>query len=319
MRAFLFLALLILAPSAVAQSASLSGTVVDASGATLAGAHLSLRAPADSTARETLAGPNGDFSFPDVAPGPFSLTISAKGFAAKTIDGKFLPGQPMTLAAITLTVETLNTEVNVTQTQVEIADAQIHIAEQQRLIGLVPNYFVSYEQDAAPLNVRQKFELTWKTFLDPSSFVITGAIAGTAQARSSYKGFGQGAQGYAKRYGASYLDFVTSLALESVVLTTVFKQDPRYFYKGTGSTQSRVIHAVSRSVLCRGDNKRTQFCYSSFIARFASGALTNLYYPSADRNGAGTIIQNGAIGIGADALGNLFQEFVARRITRRKP
>lgn len=82
---------------------------------------------------------------------------------------------------------TITTEVNVTQTQAEIAELQIKEAETQRLIGLVPNYFVNYNRDAVPLNSKQKFELTWKTFLDPSAFVINGIIAGRGRPKTRTK------------------------------------------------------------------------------------------------------------------------------------
>src|SRR5260370_23776698 len=218
-----------------------------------------------------------------------------------------------------MALDVVTTEVNVTQTQAEIAQEQIKQEEQQRLIGLVPDYFVTYNPDAAPLNAKQKLELTWKTFFDPSSFVITGISAGIGEARNTHKGFGQGAAGHGKRYGASYADFVTGSLIEKVVMPTIFKQDPRYFYKGTGSTRSRIFYAISWSLICQGDNKQAQFCYSSFISRFASGALTNYYYPAANRDSAGVVVQNAFISIGGDAIGNLFQEFLARRLTRKKP
>lgn len=125
-------------------------------------------------------------------------------------------------------------------------------------------------------------------------------------------------QGYAKRYGAAFADYGTSLLLEKVVTATIFKQDPRYFYKGTGTNRSRAFYAISRTFVCRGDNKKDQFCYSSLIDRFGTGFVTNYYYPAADRDTAGVILRNSIIGIGFDALGNLFQEFVARKITRKR-
>ena len=99
----------------------------------------------------------------------------------------------------------------------------------------------------------------------------------------------------------------------------MFKQDPRYFVKGAGTKRSRFLYAISRSVICQGDNRKAQFCYSSFISRFGSGFLTNYYYRPADRNSTGVVVQNATIGIGGEALGNLFQEFIARKITRKKP
>ncbi len=149
--------------------------------------------------------------------------------------------------------------------------------------------------------------------------MITGVIAGASQAQNRYPGFGQGGQGYAKRYAASYANYVTGSVMERVVLATVFKQDPRYFYKGTGSTRSRIFYALSRSVICQGDNSKAQFCYSSVISHSASNALTNYYYPAVDRNSAGVTVENAAIGIGAKAIANVVQELIARKLARKKP
>jgi hypothetical protein len=313
------LALLAVAPLAFGQQGTITGMVFDASGASVAHAKVKLSLDHGGPGQETQSADSGDFTFANVSAGPFHISFTAAGFAARTIAGELHAGETLKLPQTVLALATVTTEINVTQTQAEIAESQIKEAETQRLIGLVPNYFVNYNRDAVPLNSKQKFELTWKTLLDPSAFVINGIIAGSWQAQNTYKGFGQGAQGYAKRYGASYADFGTSLVIEKVALTTAFKQDPRYFYKGTGSNRSRFLYAVSRSVICQGDNRKAQFCYSSVINGFASGFITNYYYPAADRNTNAQVVQNAAIGIGIDAFANVFQEFVARRITHKKP
>lgn len=308
-----------MAPLAFSQQGTIIGTVVDTSGASVAQAQVKLSLDSRGPEQETQPADGGGFSFSNVAPGPFHLTFTAQGFAVKTIAGELHAGETLNLPQTALAIDTLNTAVTVTQSQVEIAEAQIKVEEKQRIAGAVPNFFVTYDHDAAPLNARQKLELTGKTWLDPSAFVINGAIAGVWQAQNTHKGFGQGAQGYAKRYGASFADYGTSLLLEKVVMPTIFKQDPRYFYEGIGTKRSRVFYAISRTFVCRGDNKKDQFCYSSFINRFGTGLVTNYYYPAADRDKAGVILRNSTMGIGFDALGNLFQEFVARRITRKRP
>lgn len=307
-----------LALPAFCQPGTIAGVVVDASGASIARAQVRLILDGRGPDQETRSTDNGAFSFSNVAPGPYRLTFTASNFAAKAFSGEVQPGETVNLPPAALALDTVTTEVIVTQTQAEIAEAQVKIAETQRFAGLVPNYFVNYDPDAVPLNAKQKLELTWKTYLDPSAFVINGVIAGVWQAQNTNKGFGQGAEGYAKRYGAAFADYGTALMLEKFVMPTIFKQDPRYFYKGTGTKSSRLLYAISRSVICRGDNKRDQFCYSSFLNRFASGFLTNYYYPAADRNSSLVVVRGAAIGIGADALGNVFQELVARKITRRK-
>ena len=290
---------------------------MDTSGAAVARAQVKLMLEGRAPDQETLSAESGEFSFANVPAGAWRLSFGAKGFALKTATGEIKPGETLNLPPTALAIDEVRTEVNVSLTQAELAQAQIKVEEKQRLVGLVPNFFTSYDHDAAPLNAKQKLELTARTWLDPSAFVINGMIAGVWQAQNFHKGFGQGAQGYAKRYGASFAEYGTGLLLEKTVMPAIFKQDPRYFYKGTGTTRSRVLYAISRTLICRGDNKHDQFCYSSFIERFGEGFLTNYYYPSADRDKSGVILRNAVTGIGIDALGNLFQEFVARKITRK--
>ena len=318
-RLILLLLLLGLCPYGLfAQEGTVRGHLVDPTGAAIVTAQIRLSFAGENNPHETLSGPLGDFSFQGLRPGQFQLSFTAAGFAPKTTTGELHTGENLQLPPIELPLSTVSTSVSVTQTQEEIAEGQVKQAESQRLVGLVPNFFINYNSDAAPLNTRQKFQLTWKTLIDPSAFVINGVIAATWQAQNTYPGFGQGAQGYAKRYGASYADFATSLVLEKVALTTTFRQDPRYFYKGTGSRGSRLRYALSRSVICQGDNRQPQFCYSSVLSGIASGFITNYYYPEHDRNSNGVVLQNAAIGIGIDAVVNVFQEFFFRSITREK-
>ena len=314
----LLLTLLSLAAAAFAQQGTISGTVVDSSGASIAHAEIELSLNGRAPDRQTRSGDSGEFSFSNVDTGSYRLSFDAKGFALKTLAGDLTAGETLNLPPTALAVDTVTTAVNVSLTQVELARAQIKVEEKQRLLGVLPNFFTTYDYDAAPLNAQQKLELTAKNWFDPSSIVINRIIAGVWQAQNTHKGFGQGGQGYAKRYGAGFADYGTSLLLENVVTTTIFKQDPRYFYKGIGTKRSRALYAISRTFVCRGDNKKDQFCYSSFIDRFGTGFVTNYYYPAADRDKAGVILRNSTIGIGFDALGYLFQEFVAQKITRKK-
>jgi hypothetical protein len=177
---------------------------------------------------------------------------------------------------------------------------------------------VTYIPDAAPLDTKQKFQLAWKTTVDPVTFGITPAAAGLEQATNQYGGYGQGAQGYGKRYGAGYADLVTGTFIGSAILPSLLKQDPRYFYKGTGSTGSRILYAIANSVICKGDNKRWQANYSGILGNLASGGISNLYYPANDR-GAGLTFENTLIGVGTTAAANVIQEFFIRKLTPNIP
>ena len=314
----LWFALLALTSVGFGQQGSIRGTVIDSSGASIAGAEVRLSLDGRAPDQETKSVDSGEFSFADVAAGSYRLSFSAAGFAVKTISGELPAGQTLSLPPTALDIDSISTAVTVTQTHAEIAQEQIKVEEQQRLLGVIPNFFTSFDPDVVPLNTKQKFELTGKSWLDPAAFVINGMVAGAWQHQNVRKEFGQGVQGYAKRYGASLADHGTGLLLEKTVMTTIFKQDPRYFYKGTGSYGSRALYAASRTLICRGDNKKNQLCYSSLLSRFAAGFITNYYYPAVDREKPGVILQNSASGIGFEALGFLFKEFASKKITFKR-
>lgn len=272
-----------------------------------------------SSRQEVLSGDNGQFSFANVAAGPFQLTVTSGGFETQTSSGTVHAGETCIVPPITLAVATAITEMRVGLSRADVAEEQIKDEEKQRVMGFVPNFYVSYVPDAAPLSSKQKFKLAWKTTVDPVSFGLIGFIAGVQQAQDDFSGYGQGAQGYAKRYGASYANFVSGTFIGSAILPSLLKQDPRYFYKGSGTTRSRILYAVANSVICKGDNGNWQPNYSSIVGNLAAGGISNLYYPAKDRDGAGLTIESGAIGIGATAAANLIQEFLIRKLTSHVP
>ena len=294
---------------------NISGTVYDQSGAVVGGARVRLTPQDPALSVEVLSGGDGQFSFPTVEPGPFQLTITAAGFATLVTSGVLHPGEIYTVPKISLVVATDVTDVQVELTQTEVAEEQIHVEEKQRVLGIIPNFYVSYLPNPAPLTSRQKFELAWKTSVDPINFLITGVVAGVQQADDDFDGYGQGAAGYAKRYGASYADGLAGTFIGAAILPSLLKQDPRYFYKGTGSWHSRALYAMANAVICKGDNGRWETNYSNIIGSLAAVGISNLYYPARDREGAELTIDNGLIGIGATAAGNLFQEFLIRKLT----
>ena len=314
-------------PAGTQLPGTISGTIVDPSGAVVPGATVMLTADIPNTQpsnpgapnagtpkRGMLSGDDGHFSFTNVPPGPFHLTIISAGFATQVFSGILPPGE-INNVQIALGVAAAITEVQVGLTQTEVAEEEIKIEEKQRVLGVFPNFYVSYIPNAAPLNSKQKFELAWKSVIDPVTFVLVGAIAGGEQADDYFSGYGQGAQGYAKRYGAAYADTITGTFIGGAILPSILKQDPRYFYKGTGSKRSRILYAVANSVICKGDNKQWQPNYSNILGSLAAGGISNLYYPARDRNGASLTFENAAIGVGATAISNLLQEFVIRKLT----
>ena len=298
----------------------ISGRIVDQTGVAVVGAKIRLSGQDPLQTQEVLADDDGLFILANAVPGPFHLTITAAGFAAQEFSGNLSSTESFVVPQIVMMVASVTTEVRVVPpSQVEIAQEQIREEEKQRALGIIPNFYVTYIPDAAPLVPKQKFELAWKSMVDPVTFGLTGAIAGLQQAQNDFNGYGQGAQGYGRRYGAAYGDMVTSTLIGSAILPSLLKQDPRYFYKGTGSKRSRLLYAIANSVICKGDNGHWQANYSAIIGGLAAGGISNLYYPAKDREGAELTFENALIGIGATAAANVLQEFVIRKFTSNAP
>jgi hypothetical protein len=305
-------------PSPSPAPGTISGTVVDQSGAVVTGARVRLTRDAQSPSQEALSGDNGQFSFASVAPGAFQLTITSVGFATQTSSGTLHSEEVYLVPQIALAVAANVTDVQVALSRIEVAQEQVKDEEKQRVFGVIPNFYVTYDPHPVSLTARQKFELAWKTTIDPVTFAIVGGIAGVQQAQNTFSGYGQGAQGYGKRYGAAYADLAAGTYIGSAIFPSLLKQDPRYFYKGTGSKRSRILYAIANSVICKGDNGRWQPNYSNILGNLAAGGISNLYYPAQNR-GAALTFENAAIGIGATAAANLVEEFLMRKLTSNVP
>ena len=301
--------------SVVQTHGTISGRVIDQSGTFISAATVKLTRPDQPDPQQDQTNDDGLYAFTNVAPGPFEITIMEDGFATKTIFGTLKPGEALVLPQAQLALASTTTEVHVRESEVEIAEVEIKEQEKQRVFGIIPNFYVTYEKDPAPMNTRQKMNLAWKSSIDPLTIAGAAFVAGLQQANDSFEGYGQGAQGYAKRFGASYADITISTFLSGAVLPTIFKQDPRYMYKGTGTGRSRMFHAVASAFICRGDNKHWQPNYSNIIGSFATGGISNLYYPASDRNSAMVTVETALIRIGESAGANIFQEFVIRKLT----
>lgn len=304
------------APDQPSSTGAISGRVVDQTGNFVVSAAVVL-VPDGHTELQAKSNGEGRFAFSDVPAGPFQLTISTPDFAIRQVTGVLHPGESLEMLDVELSVAGATTEVQVSggADHYELAEEQIKVQETQRVLGVIPNFYVTYDPNALSLSTKQKFELAWKSSVDPVTFAASGAIAGFQQADDSFSGYGQGTQGFAKRFAASYGDSFIGNMIGGAILPSVLKQDPRYFYKGTGSTRSRVFYALANAVVCKGDNGRWQPDYSGILGSLAAGGISNLYYPAKNRNGVQLTFENTLLGIAGSGIGNLFQEFLIRRLT----
>lgn len=306
-------------PDAPQPAGSLSGTVLDTNRNVLQGARVTLADPSGSVIRTVDSGSNGEFAFTGVTPGVYKLTVTAPGMS--TFTSTQIPlhaGEVRIVPPVTLSVSGGTTSVTVSGNKEELAEEQVRIAVQQRIGGVIPNFYSTYDWNAPPMEAKQKFKLSIRSIIDPVSFLTVAGIAGAEQYKDVFPAYGGGIEGYGKRYGAALANHVSGNLLGRAVYPTIFHQDPRYFYKGKGSIRSRALYAISAAVIARGDDGRWKPNYSRVLGNFSAAAISNLYYPASDRGGS-LVVFNGLAGTGADAVGNLIREFVLKRITSHAP
>jgi hypothetical protein len=241
------------------QPGEISGTVTEVNDDIVPGANVILQSSVTGEGRSTVSGDNGSFAFDDLKPGvPYHVTISADGFVTWTSPGIMIsPGQIQFLTGSKLQIAASATSVTVYASFEQIAAEQVKIEERQRVFGVIPNFYVAYDHDAAPLTTKLKFKLALKSVTDPVFFASVALVAGADQAGDT-PNYGQGAKGYGQRMGALYTNGFTDIMVGEAILPSLLHQDPRYFYKGTCSTKSRLVDARPRSVVRKGDNRRWQ-------------------------------------------------------------
>ncbi|HYN16364.1 MAG TPA: hypothetical protein VES66_11320 [Terriglobales bacterium] len=193
--------------------------------------------------------------------------------------------------------------------------------QSQRILGVVPMFAVTSRQNAPPLTPRQKFHLTAKQITDPFTFVAAGLQAGLSQATDEFSGYGQGATGYGKRYGATFADQASGQFFSNFFYPTLLKEDPRYFRGGEGSIKHRIGYALAQEFVCHTDKGGRSFNWSNALGAVTTGGLSNAYYPSKDR-GFGLTMSRSGIALLYGSAGGLVQEFwpdIQRKVFHKEP
>jgi hypothetical protein len=292
------------------------GTVEDLAGAIIPKAELTLKCHLPCRDQTTVASDLGGFEFRNLTLGvPYRLTAAVNGFREWTSSTILLTADQSTvlLTDVRLELEDVSS-VTVYASREQIATEQVKLESQQRVLGIVPNFYVVYDaKDAVPLSTKLKFKLAMRAAVDPVTIAGVAILAGVQQAGDT-PDYVQGAKGYGQRLGANAAGGVSDILLGGFVLPSLLHQDPRYFYQGTGTTKSRLAHALSSPFVCKGDNGRWQPNYSSLGGDLASGALQATYYPQSNR-GVGVVFGGFAIGTAERELSAVLQEFVLRRLT----
>jgi hypothetical protein len=292
---------------------SIIGTVTDVQDDVVPGATAVLDGRGTGGQQKATTNQYGLFSFSAVPPGAsYHITIHANGFADWTSPAiQITPGKYMDLGSIRLTIAVAAATVVAALPPEQIATEQVHVAEKQRALGIIPAFYAVYEPHPVPLTPKLKFHLAFRTATDYVTLVASAFIAGIDQA-ADRPAFVQGAQGYGQRFGVNYANTVTDTLVGGAILPSILHQDPRYFYQGTGTTKSRILHAIRTPFVCKGDNGQWQPNFSSVGGYLASGAIANTYYPTSNR-GPGLVFSTVGVDMSATIANAILQEFIVHR------
>ncbi|MGH9618102.1 MAG: carboxypeptidase-like regulatory domain-containing protein [Bryobacteraceae bacterium] len=299
--------------------ASIGGIVRDTSGTAVSGVEVALRGKSNTVKRTVATDSNGAFAFLKLSAGTYLVQVQAAGLKPSApADVTLTAGEKRQLKLEVGRIPVQTTTVQVRATPEQVAQAQVKEEEQQRVLGVFPNYYTSYIWNAAPMTPKQKFDLALHTTTSPVTFLVTAGVAGVEQAHNTFPGYGQGLQGYGKRYGAAYADTITKTMLGRALLPAILHQDPRYFYQGSGTFWPRVFHALLSTVVCRGDDGRLEPNYSYIAGSFAAAGLSNFYRAPQDRQ-VGLTFRNGLVILGSGAATNVLREFFSKKLTHNVP
>lgn len=306
------------APSApAAQPGNISGTVLGSDDGVISEATVTLFPPDGKSPIKTISNGYGGFAFNDVPPGgPYRVRIDAPNCIPWNSQPITLaPGQFLTVKNISVRIYggTISVVVRPQLTEAQIATQQVQQEVKQRVLGFIPNYYVTYEKHPAPLSTKLKYKLAMHAAFDPVTIVGSFVIAGIEQA-GDYPNYQQGFAGYMQRFGANYGNGTIDIMLGGAVLPSLLHQDPRYFYQETGSKRSRLLHAISAPFICYGDNGKREINYSSIGGDILTGAISNLYYPSSNR-GPGIVFGNALFSTAGRIMNAIAQEFILRKFT----
>ena len=298
------------------EPAAVVGTVVDVNGGVVPGATVILSRSNPDQRLTTSSDGKGFFQLPNVPPGTdWHVTIRMHDFAdwiSKSI--VLTPGQYFLLTGVQLHPAMVEVSVSAL-TREQVATEEVHAEEKQRILGVIPDFYVTYDPRPVPLTVRLKFQLAWKALTDPvtiAGFVLNASFYQAAH----YPDYREGLDGYGQRLGSTFAGGYANVLVADALLPSLLHQDPRFFYQGTGTTRSRLFHALSNPILTYGDNGRRQINFSGIGGDLASGAVAYAYYPSRQRDGT-LICKSALIGVGGRIANGLLQEFLVKRRASR--
>lgn len=158
------------------------------------------------------------------------------------------------------------------------------------------------------LEVKDKFVLFVEDSVDPVTFLVTAFNAGLDQASDNDPTFGQGMEGYGKRFGANFADQASFKFFKDFAYPAIFSEDPRYYRVRHGSGENRFFHAVKHTFVAHRDNGTRMFNFSEWLGTISAVTLSNAYHPGNER-GFAPAAQAISLSIAEDMGFDILREF----------
>ena len=168
--------------------------------------------------------------------------------------------------------------------------------------------FPNLAVNTKPLTSQEKFLLAVENSVSPFTVIGTAASAGLGQAMDTNSGYGQGAEGYFKRWGASMAFSSSNQLIGTYAIASLIHQDPRYFVENSGKFRESVRYAVSRIFVARYDDGHTGANWAQILGPLGAAGLANTYLPSENRT-VGHTLENYGISLGLAAGVNVLREY----------
>jgi hypothetical protein len=183
---------------------------------------------------------------------------------------------------------------------------------------VLPNFrSTNSGEEFKPLPAKAKWLIGFKDSFYYTVYLVSGLFAGLGQLDGNHPQFGQGVEGYAKRYVTSYTDQAVGNIMTESLFPVMLHEDPRYFRKQTGSVRSRLGSAVAQIFVTRTDSGGRQFNFAEIVGNGVGAAISDLYYKDS-RNFSSTGEQ-WFTAVATDTFSNVLKEFwpdIKRHMTK---
>src|ERR1700737_724263 len=158
------------------------------------------------------------------------------------------------------------------------------------------------------LKLKDKFVLFVQNSFDPVTFLSVGFNAGLDHAENSDSHYGQGAEGYGRRFGAEFVGQASSTFFKDFAYPTIFSEDPRYYRLARGPAGKRLLHSMEHVLVAHRDNGKRMFNFSEWLGTTSTVVLSNTYRPDNER-GFGPAAQSVVYSVLQDMAFDALREF----------